>query len=182
MQNLVVNNFWLEMHKAYGFLRQIEIYTDRKRRQNRAVNIVLLCSVVFCSIASLYSQYVLGHWITVFLSILVALGMFIKEFIPQISQPEGELYELDKIHDFYKDYLQNLEYYYVQRLNNNPQINDKKMNDVFNEIKKTEGDRITTLNRLCRDMSKKEIEDINSETRKHFKIKYNKDKNETESK
>ena len=179
---MIINSYWLEMHKAYGFQRQIEIYTDRKRRSNRIVSIVLLCTTLICSIASLFSQQEWGHWVTVGLAALVTIASFIKEFKPQISQSEGELRDLDKIHDFYKDYLQKLEFHYIQRFDEKLKVDDNTMNKFFNEIKNTEGDRITTLNRLCRKMRDDERKRIKDDTEQYFRIKYNSNNHEPKPK
>ena len=182
MQSIISNSYWLEMHKAYGIQKQIEIYTARKRNCNRVVSVVLLIAVVVCSIASFFSQYMWGHWLTVALAVIVAFATFIKEFIPQVSQPEGELCELDKIHEFYKDYLQKLEFHYIQRFDEKLKVDDNMMNKFFNEIKNTEGDRITTLNRLCRKMKDDEKKRIKEETEQYFRIKYNSNNHEPKSK
>ncbi len=180
--SMIVNSYWLEMHKAYGIQKQIEIYTDRKRHCNRVVSVVQLIAVVVCSIASFFTQLQWGHWLTIVFAVFVAVATFIKEFIPQVSQPEGELCELDKIHDFYKDYLQKLEFHYIQRFDEKLKVDDNTLNKFFNDIKKTEGDRITTINRLCRKMKEEEKKRIKEETDQYFRIKFNSNNHEPESK
>lgn len=91
-----------------------------------------------------------------------------KRISPQILQPESELAELDKIHDFYKEYLQKLENIFVQRFDEKSKMDDEMLIARFNSIKKTEGCNESNLNRLCRGLKDKEKELIQKNTVEYF--------------
>ena len=176
------DSVWVEMHKVKGYLRQIEIYTDRKRNRNRTMTIIIVCSSVLCAISAFFSQYPCGRWISIILALLVAVTSCVKELIPKWIQPERELCELDEIHCFYSGYLVELEHLYVQRFDMKSKINDSIMNERLYKLQKTEGDRMNRINILCRSFTEEEKKRIAEETITYFRRKYNKNYHESETK
>ena len=170
---MVIERVWEEMHKAKAYLLQIELYTDRKRKHNRLISrLIVLASVVCASSAPFH----VCKWITISASFLVAIATIVKECLPNIIQPESELMELDKIHDFYKDYLQKLESLFTKRYDLKSEVNDDKMLTQFEKILKTEGKNESELNRLCRGMTTREREKIIEQVSDYFQRNFNNNK------
>lgn len=170
--SLITDSVWVEMHRVKGFLMQIELYTDRKRNHNRILNVVIICSSILCAVASFFHSVPYVPWISILSAMLVAVITCLKELIPQFIQPERELCELDNIHDFYNSLLQDLEYLYVQRFDKHSKVDDNTMNARLYQLKKTEGDRVSRINTLCRKIKKDEKKRIIEETKLYFKTKY----------
>lgn len=179
---MITDSVWVEMHKVKGYLRQIEIYTDRKRNRNRLMAIIIVCSAVLCAISAIFSQYPCGRLISIILALLVAVTTCVKELMPQWIQPERELCELDEIHRFYSGLLIELEHLYVQRFDMKSKINDSIMNERLYKLQKTEGDRMNRINDLCRSFTEEEKKRIAEETITYFRRKYNKNYHESETK
>ena len=102
-QSMIVNRIWTEMHKIKGYVVQIEIYTSRKRNGNKLATICAIVASVLCFLSSIIPGNI--WWITSIIAFASASSMLLKEFLPFIKQPESELIQLDRIHDFYKEYL-----------------------------------------------------------------------------
>ncbi|MBQ6378002.1 MAG: hypothetical protein IJJ56_04320 [Prevotella sp.] len=169
---MITDSIWVEMHRVKGFLMQIELYTDRKRNSNRILNTVIVCSSIICAVASFFHNVPYVPWISILSAMLVAVVTCLKELIPHFIQPERELCELDNIHDFYTVLLQELEYLYVQRFDKHSNVDDNAMNDRFHELMKTEGNRMTRINILCRKIKDVEKKRIIEETNNYFRTKY----------
>ena len=172
--SLITNSVWVEMHRIKGYLRQIEIYTDRKRHSNRMLNSIIICSSILCAIASFFHDVPYFSWISIVFALVVAVLTCVKELMPHLIQPERELCELDNIHNFYSSFLQDLEYLYVQRFDAKSEIDDKIMNDRLYQLQKSEGDRVAKINLLCRKFKEEEKRKIIDETELYFRTKYNK--------
>jgi len=176
---MIVERVWEEMHKAKTYLIQVELYTDRMRKYNRIISFIIILASVVCASTAPYHNC---KWVTIIASFLVAIATIIKECFPNLMQPESELTELDKIHDFYKEYLQKLEKLFTQRYDEKSDVDDKKMEKEFDKIIKTEGNNQSDLNRLCRKMTRKEREQCQSLASDYFQrvfnnnIKYGKQK------
>ena len=171
--SMITDSVWVEMHRVKGYLRQIEIYTDKKRNCNRIMIIVIICSSIICAVAAFFHEIPYVPWINILAALIVAVLTCIKELMPQFIQPERELCELDNIHSFYSLFLDELEHLYVERFDIKSDVNDKIMNDRLFQLKKTEGDRVTRINILCRNFSEDEKNKIKEETESYFKAKYN---------
>ena len=162
---MITDRVWEEMNKAKGYLIQIQLYTDRLRKRNRRISVAIILASIVCAATIPFNP---TKWVAFILAVLVALASIVKEFLPQILQPESELAELDKIHDFYKEYLQKLENIFVQRFDEKSKMDDEMLIARFNSIKKTEGCNESNLNRLCRGLKDKEKELIQKNTVEYF--------------
>ena len=152
---MITRRVWEEMFKVKGYILQIEEYNDYRRKLNRGVSYITL----FCALVSVITAFIPEcKWGTIMASVIVFICTLLKEWAPNIIQPEEELKELDGIHDFYKKYLQALEKLFMERYDSNSIVDDTVMASQFDRIKKSEKDNETRLNRLCRGLSKKEIE------------------------
>lgn len=171
--SMITDSVWVEMHKVKGYLRQIELYTDRKRNRNRFLNIIIIISSIVCAVASFFHEVPYIPWINILAALVVAVITCLKELIPQFIQPERELCELDTIHSFYSTFLDELEHLFVERFDIKSHVNDNIMNDRLFQLKKKEGDRVTRINLLCRNFTEDEKNKIKEETESYFKAKYN---------
>lgn len=166
---MITKRVWEELYKVKGYILQIELYTDNRRKRNRYGTYI----TIVCAIASAITAFFPDcKWGTIAASIIVAACTILKEWVPNIFQPEDELKELDRIHDFYKDYFQKLENLFMERHDSNSIVNDSVMRQQFNEIKNTEKDNETELNRLCRSLTKKEINTIKEQVNGYFNRTY----------
>lgn len=162
---MITKRVWEEMHKAKTYQIQIELYTDRKRRVNRRGSVLIVLLSLISAITAVFPEC---KWATIVSSGLVAVLAVIKEYIPIIAQPETELRELDAIHYFYKEYLQQLEKLFNQRFDTKSDMDDEKMNELFYQIIKTEGKNEEVLNSLCRKMKKDERKQVLERTNNYF--------------
>ena len=172
-KSLITNSVWVEMHRVKGYLKQIEIYTDRKRHSNRVLNLIIICSSILCAIASFFHNIPYIPWISIVFAMVVAVLTCVKELMPQFIQPERELCELDNIYNFYNLFLHDLEHLFLQRFDEKTEIDDKMMNERLHQLLRTEGDRVTRINVLCRKIKEGEKCRIEDETKLYFKTKYN---------
>ena len=179
--SIITNSVWVEMHRVKGFLMQIEMYTDRKRNCNMILNAVIICLSIICAVASFFHNVPYIPWVSILSALLVAVITCLKEFMPHLLQPERELCELDNIHNYYSSILHELEYLYVQRFDKQSNVDDHTMNERLNQLKKTEGDRVTRINMLCRKFKEAEKDKIIKETKTYFNTKYNSNNYERES-
>lgn len=170
---MITDSVWVEMHRVKGYLRQIELYTDRKRNRYRLINIVIICSSIICALAAFFHEVPYVPWINILAALIVALLTCLKELMPHFIQSERELCELDNIHKFYSSFLDELEHLYLKRFDEKSEINDSNMNDYLYQLKKTEEDRSTKINILCHNFTENEKRIIKEETEMYFKAKYN---------
>lgn len=171
--SIIVKRVWNEMHKIKGYIRQIEIYTSRKRHNAKVVSLVAIISSIMCIISCFLNEYESFRWATIVSAIMSSGATILKEFIPKFFQPESELCELDSIHDFYKTQLLKMENLFTQRYEKNSDMNDEQMLKCFDEILSQESDQESKLNRLCRGMKDKEKEEIKKFTIDYFLTTYN---------
>lgn len=171
--SMITDSVWVEMHRVKGYLRQIEIYTDRKRNCNRIMNNIIICSSIICAVAAFFHEIPYVPWINILAALIVAVLTCLKELIPHFIQPERELCELDNIHHYYSSFLDELEHLYVKRFDEKSEIDDSKMNDYLYQLKGTEEDRASKINILCHNFTEDEKRIIKEETELYFKTKYN---------
>ena len=163
--NMITKRVCVEMYKAKGYQKQIELYTDRKRWVNRKIIYLIVGTSFICAITACFPQCRLATFAT---SMIVAATTIIRELKPMYGQPEEELRELDRISVFYKGYLHELENLFILRYDSKSDMNDMQMADKFDKIVKSEGDNETNLNRLCRKLKQKERDIIQKDTKNYF--------------
>lgn len=170
---MIVNRVWTEMHKVKGYVVQIDVYTSRKRNCNRMAMIAIIVSSILCFLSSVIpADWIQNRYVTAIIALVTAAIALIKEFSTFIKQPENELIQLDRIRDFYKDYLRQLENIFTLRYNKKSEINDEKMMDSYNKIADTEGTHESDLNRLKLKLTKREENKVIKITREYFQINY----------
>ena len=178
----IVNRVWIEMYRIKSWLIQIELYTHRKRQNTKIVTILIivtsllsfLCAIIQPFMHSNLQEYTfICNWVIGISSITAALSTVVRDFMPQITQPESEICELDKLHDFYTDYFHQLEIAFMQRYSSDPDMNDKRLTQSFTKIAKTEGDNQSRMNRLIRGLTKSEKRITAERTANYFQVTYN---------
>ena len=168
---MITDRVWTEMHKAKGYLLQIELYTDKKRRFNRNATVLIVIASVVCALTAPFPDC---KWTTIVSAVIAAVSAIMKECLPHFMQSEEELKKMDKIHDFYKDYLRKLEILFIERFDSKTDVDDIVMITRFDEILKTEKKNESDLNRLCRVITKREEAKIQESTRKYLETNYHK--------
>lgn len=166
---MIIERVWEELHNVKGYILQIEEYTDNRRKLNRGVAYLTICCALVSAITAFFPDC---KWGTFAASVIVFVCTLLKEWAPNIFQPEEELKELDEIHDFYTKYFQALEKLFMERYDSNSKVDDTTMTSRFDKIKKTEKDNATRLNRLCRNLSKKEAKKIEKRVVEYFDRTY----------
>lgn len=169
------NKIWEELRQANANITCIQRYTDRNRKISRYFNAIIIICASVGTIGGVYNQ-----WIAVIASGLVALSTILKSLMPNFIQSEQELTELDRLMDYYSKYLNKLEMIWYNCYEKH--ISEKDAVEQLFLIKDDEADKRSTMNKLVRNLSKKEIAEINSianeyVTRVYFN--YGNDDNET---
>ena len=127
------------------------------------LTIVVISSL--CAISAFFPDF---KWCTIASSVIVALFTIAKECLPALVQPESELREMEEIRLFYNDYLQKLEKLFTERYDEKSDVDDGKMTERFNRIKKTEKDNESRLDVLSRKIYKKERQEIIEQSNAYF--------------
>jgi hypothetical protein len=88
------NRIWEELKQAKANIICLQRYTGRSRKRLRCVNALIITCATLGSMGGMYSK-----WIAIAGAGLVATGSVLKTLLPNITQSEQELSELDR---FYK--------------------------------------------------------------------------------
>lgn len=158
-----------EMYKVRGYLYQIEIYTNRKRKWNRIVNFLIAFVAIIGAVFYKEGEY---QVVTFYASLLVATATVARECLPFIVQPESEMQELDRLYAFYNQYLANLEHLYMLRFEEKSDVDNIKMQDSFLLIRRSEGSSEADINKLCRKMYYWENKKVIELTKTYFKTHF----------
>jgi hypothetical protein len=168
------NRIWRELKQAKSNITCLQRYTDRGRKRLRIFD----SAIILLSTAGALGSSVSGIiWIAVAASGLIALGSILKSILPNVTQSEQELSELDRLMDFYSKYMNDLEslWYGYDKEN----IDERTMIMRLFEMKKDEADKYSALNKGIRSISKKEQVEINKESENYINEVYFKvEKNE----
>ncbi|MDR1347824.1 MAG: hypothetical protein LBJ63_05250 [Prevotellaceae bacterium] len=167
------NRIWIELKQAKSNIICLQRYTDRGRKRLRIFD----SAIILLSTAGALGSGVSGIiWIAVIASGLIALGSILKSILPNITQSEQELSELDRLMDFYSKYMNNLEKLWYEYDKKN--IDERTMIMQLFEMKKDEADKYSALNKGIRSISKKKQAEIDKESENYinevyFKIEEN---------
>jgi len=142
------NRIWEEMKQAKANVLCLLHYTDIMRRWNRWYNFFIAFSASFGALGSIYSTS-----IPLYTSIAVAFVSIIKSLIPKLLQTETELFELDKLSDFYSDYLNSLERLWYDL--DHDFVDEKMTMELFFKLKQEECPKQSMYNRGVRFISRK---------------------------
>ena len=145
-----------EIIKAYSYQKRIDYYTKRKRKWNTGISFsIVIVSIVYSTIASIPA----AEKASIGMAIIIAILTIIKEWRPILSQPEGELRDLDNIKVFYKNYQDELEKIFRKRIDvYNHKYQDKELDDDFCKIseEQNEVEEQVKMERLFKSLKDKE--------------------------
>ena len=151
------NRIWEELKQSKANITCIQRYTDRGRCLLRGIDSVIIVFSVGGALGSLYNIN-----IAIFGVSLVALTSIIKTALSSIAQSEQEFSELDRLMDFYSKYMNKLERIWYDF--DNDLITESEMIHLLFDLKETECDKYSLLNKLIRSISKKEQNKIDEES------------------
>lgn len=168
---IVRQRIWEELRLAKANIICLQKYTDRGRRKSRIFNSLIILFASAGAIGGIFKQ-----WVAVLASFLVAFSTILKTLMPNFLHSENELSELDRLMDFYSTYFNNLEkiWYYNENLGKDESnhITESEIVERFFELKNSESDKFSALNRGVRSISKKEMNSINDEAREYVNRVY----------
>ncbi|MDR0682043.1 MAG: hypothetical protein LBG15_09390 [Dysgonamonadaceae bacterium] len=150
------NRVWEELKQAKANIICLQHYTDKGRKKLRRIDSAI---IILASIGSFGGFY--NKWIAIILSGLVAIGAVLKTILPNVTQSEQELSELDRLMDFYSKYMNRIERLWYMYDNGNT-TEDEMIHKLF-EMKEEECDKYSLINKGIRSISKKEQEKIDKE-------------------
>lgn len=159
------NRIWEELKQAKANIICIQKYTDKRRGYNRAYNAFIAFTASFGALGSILNEY-----IPLISSILIGMVSIIKSVFPSFVQGESELSSLDVLADFYNRYMNSLENIWY-RFNYEKITEEEAMKEFF-ELKETECDKMSQLNRLVRNISKRFQNEINDEAETYINNVY----------
>lgn len=159
------NRIWEELKQAKAYIVCIQKYTDRKRSRNRWFN-------AFVAIASSVGAlgYTVNELIPVGTSIAVGFVSIVKSVLPNFLQTEPELSELDNLSDFYIHYMNSLEKLWYEHEYNH--VGEKEIMERFFELKESECDKESMMNKGIRYISDRFQKEINKEAEEYINKVY----------
>lgn len=152
---------WEELKLAKANIICLQKYTDKKRSRNRWYNAFV---AVTASAGAL--GYVINEYIPVVASAAIGFVSIIKSIMPNFLQTEPELSELDNLSDFYVRYMNSLEKLWYNYEYNH--IGEKETMICFFELKESECDKESTMNRGVRNISHKFQKEIDAIARNYI--------------
>lgn len=142
------NRIWEELKLAKANIICIQKYTDKRRGYNRAYNEFVAITASAGALGTL-----LNDKVPFFTSMLIGFVSIIKSVLPNFVQGESELSSLDVLADFYNKYMNSLENIWYRF--DHDIIDEKQAMDEFFKLKETECDKMSQMNRLVRNISKR---------------------------
>jgi hypothetical protein len=149
------NKLWEELRQAKANIVCIQRYTDRGRRYSRIFNASVILFASAGTICGLFVDETIALWT----SAAVAISSILKTLLPSFIQSEQELSELDRLSDYYSKFLNATEHLWY--IFHHEHITEEKVMKDFFALKEDECDKASTMNRLVRSLSKKELQKIN---------------------
>lgn len=150
------NRIWEELKQAKANIICIQKYTDKRRGYNRAYNGFVAITASAGALGTL-----LNDKVPFFASMLIGFVSIIKSVLPNFVQGESELSSLDVLADFYNRYMNSLENIWYRF--DHDIIDEKQAMDEFFKLKETECDKMSQMNRLVRNISRKFQKKIDDE-------------------
>lgn len=159
------NRIWEELKQAKANIICVQKYTDERRAYNRYYNGFIAITASAGALGTLLNEHV-----PLIASMLIGLVSIIKSVIPNFIQGESELSSLDVLADFYNKYMNSLENIWY-RFHHGIITEEKAMEEFF-ELKDTECDKQSQLNRLVRNISESFQKEIDQEAEKYINSVY----------
>lgn len=159
------NRIWEELKQAKANIICIQKYTDKRRAYNRWYNAFI---AVTASVGAIVS---FKHAIVAQISSVLIGGVsIVKSVLPAFIQGETELSSLDVLADFYNKYMNSLENIWY-KFDHDIITEEEAMKEFF-ELKATECDKQSQVNRLIRNISESFQKKIDQEAEKYINSVY----------
>lgn len=169
------NRIWEELKQAKANIICIQKYTDKRRGYNRAYNGFVAITASAGALGTL-----LNDKVPFFASMLIGFVSIIKSVLPNFVQGESELSSLDVLADFYNKYMNSLENIWYRF--DHDIIDEKQAMDEFFKLKETECDKMSQMNRLVRNISRKLQKKIDDEAETYInRVYYEKSEEQQET-
>lgn len=169
------NRIWEELKQAKANIICIQKYTDKRRGYNRAYNGFVAITASAGALGTL-----LNDKVPFFASMLIGFVSIIKSVLPNFVQGESELSSLDVLADFYNKYMNSLENIWYRF--DHDIIDEKQAMDEFFKLKETECDKMSQMNRLVRNISRKFQKKIDDEAETYInRVYYEKSEEQQET-
>lgn len=164
---VIKNKIWEEMKQAHANVLCVKWYTDKQRKHER------YCQMFIALVASGGTfGYLLNEIAPLISSSIIAFVSVVKALFPHFIQPEKELCILDGLMDYYNGYMTELEHLYFRY--ETEDISDKEIEEFLYHLKKEEGGKQSTFNRLVRSIPQKRHEKIIKESETYInRVYYN---------
>lgn len=159
------NRIWEELKQAKANIICIQKYTDKRRGYNRAYNGFVAITASAGALGTL-----LNDKVPLFASMLIGFVSIIKSVLPNFVQGESELSSLDVLADFYNKYMNSLENIWYRF--DHDIIDEKQAMDEFFKLKETECDKMSQMNKLVRNISKRFQRKIDEEAKEYINRVY----------
>lgn len=141
------NRIWNELKQAKANILCLQRYTDNRRRNNR---IYYACIAIVSSLGALINSLWSGAAFTA--TLIIAFVSITKSVMPSFLQTEPELSELDKLSDFYSNYMNVIEKIWFDY--DHEYVNEELTMKRFFEIKESECSKQSLFNKGVRGISK----------------------------
>lgn len=165
---IIRNRIFEEIKQSEAYILGLQKYTDKMRKRNRIYQTLLACSSCIGTLGAFISLYIPAAT-----SILATMGVMAKQIIPNLLQDEKELSELDRLMNFYINYLTTIEliWYDLEK----EIVDEDEAAHRFLNLKKTEGDKPSIYNKYVYYISQKMQTEIDNESQKYVdRIYYSK--------
>jgi phosphatidylglycerophosphate synthase len=168
------NRIWEELLQAKVNIVCIQRYTDSGRKILRIIDSLIIICATVGTVGSVYNK-----WFAIICIGLVTISSILKSILPNITQSEQELSELDRLMTFYSMYMNNLERLWYE-YNNEKKIFEHEMIHKLFEMKQEECDKYSLLNKEVRNISKKENKKIKEKCTEYInRVYFKPEKNES---
>ena len=159
------NRIWEELKQARANVLCLQKYTDIRRAHNRYYNGFIALSASAGALGFSINEYI--PFIT---SLLIGFVSITKSIMPNFLQSEPELSELDNLSNFYVRYMNHLENIWYDF--DHEHIDEKEAMKRFFEIKETECDKESQLNKGIRYISKRLQHQIDEQAEEYINRLY----------
>lgn len=159
------NRIWEELKQAKANIDCLQKYTDKRRANNRYYN-----GFVAITASAGALGYIVDEYIPLITSVAVGFVSIIKSIMPSFLQTEPELSELDNLSDFYVRYMNSLEKIWYDY--DHDFTDEKETMDLFFNLKESECDKQSILNKGVRNISKKLQKEIDEKSEEYINRVY----------
>ena len=151
------NKIWEELKQAHANVLCIRWYNNKQRKYDRYYNMFIALTASAGTFGYLLDEHapLIGSGLIAFVSVA-------KSLFPYFLQPEKELCILDGLMDFYNLYMVEMETLLYKL--DHEEMMEKETFDRMYDLKKTECDKQSVVNRFVRSIPEKRLQKIEQES------------------